>query len=515
MNNLWYTRDIEPKFRQLEFFSLKTRSNPIYLQQTDFDKGTYRITKPGLYILSESIVFHPNPHNDFKPTIEQFNDNVYSPNPYRLGFFAAITIECSNVVLDLNGFQISQSTLHNLKQRFFALIETANTPFIPKTGPSNFGNDINAAHSTIIKNGCLDLSSHHGIHGNNNDGLLIHDIIFKNFEVAAISLNGGKHIFIKDCQIKSINTNISSLHTLSQCLFAAPFLNTIQEKYPDAYLQTNNGKKTIQYIKDKVETETALFINSHTSDNSIQYDGIFKNVSGLLDGNAYGIVLNSTGPVVGAFKDYSPSNTRNNYIVIENTTIENIISDGGEVLGYGLNDEIKDGSYGKNQLIGPVGDIIQFENVLNEDGFYIGNTLTDMQLIINKYGTSSQEKGRGNVPSTMIQAIEENLQSVRDIKKEHGYYCISGRDSMGHHMKGTTGIFISQGQHVVLKENTINNISNNGLGNTASSESSGILLSGTNHITMMNNTIDNISSKKENNAVNIRYKLQNNNISIL
>ncbi len=33
MNTLWYYRDMEPIFIELEHFSLKTRSNPIILRQ--------------------------------------------------------------------------------------------------------------------------------------------------------------------------------------------------------------------------------------------------------------------------------------------------------------------------------------------------------------------------------------------------------------------------------------------------------------------------------------------------
>ena len=45
MNTLWYNRDMEPMLMNLQHFSLKTRSNPIYLKQSDFNNGTYRITK--------------------------------------------------------------------------------------------------------------------------------------------------------------------------------------------------------------------------------------------------------------------------------------------------------------------------------------------------------------------------------------------------------------------------------------------------------------------------------------
>lgn len=513
MNTIWYKNELNDFYNHLNFTSILNNTIPIYIYQNDFKEGTYRITKPGLYTLNENIIFHPNPDNDFKPTMEQFKNNTYPPHPYRLGFFAAITIECKDVILDLNGYSISQSVMHNLKQRFFALIELANTPFIPNTGPTNFGMNINAASNSIIKNGHLGLSSHHGIHGNNNDYILIHDITYKDFEVAAISLNGGNHIYIKESHIQGTNTNITSNAMLSQCLFALPFLKKIKEKHPDAFLQTKRGKKCIQSIINDVTMDTENFLNSIINDD-IYYDSILSNPSGLLDGNVYGIVLNSTGPVVGAFKDISPLNTRNAYVIIENVIIENITSDSVEIIGYGLDKSTQDGSYGKDQLIGPVGDIIQFENVLDDKGFYVGNILTDMQLIINKYGSNQEDKGRANVPLSMIESIEACIVPVPEIKKEEGYYCINGRDSMGHHMKGSAGLFISQGQYIMLNNLTINNIINNGIGDTESCETSGILLSGTKNLIIKNNKITNIKSIK-NRVKQIRYKLENNNICII
>ena len=513
MNTLWYCRDMEPVFTELEHFSLKTRSNPIILRQCDFDTGTYRITAPGYYVLDEDIVFHPNPEYDFKPTAEQFKNNTYPVHPYRLGFFAAITIECQDVILDLNGFSISQSNHHNIIQRFFALIELANTPFIPKTGPANFGDDISAGNNVIIKNGTLSLSSHHSIHGNNNDKIFIHDIVFKHFEVAAIALNGGNHIYIKDNEIQGTNTMISSNAMLSQCLFALPFLKTIKENYPNAHLTTVQGEKHIDSILENVEMETNLFFESQLNNNGTSYTGLLSNKSGLLDGNAYGIVLNSKGPVVGNFKNFSLTNTRNAFNMISNTVIKNIVTDGLEIIGYGSNNGLSDGSYGKDQLVGPVGDIVQFDSVLDEDGFYYGNTLTDMQLIINKYGVGKHEKGTSNIPIQIIEELEKGEKNVPTILAEHDMYPIQERDSMGHHMKGNAGIFISQGQHIILNNVTIDNIINNGVSDNVSSESSGILLTGTNHIAMLFNSIHNIKSNT-NNVKNIRYKQENNNIII-
>ena len=199
--------------------------------------------------------------------------------------------------------------------------------------------------------------------------------------------------------------------------------------------------------------------------------------------------------------------------MIDNTSINNIISDGLEIIGYGPNNTTTDGSYGKNQLVGPVGDIIQFSSVVNEDGFYIGNLLTNMQLVINKYGESKTEKGTSNVPNKLIEELEKHEKPVHSLLEEYNMYPMKERDSMGHHMKGNAGVFISQGQHIILKNLTINNIINNGLTNNVSSESSGILLSGTQHIAMLFNTIKNIKSNTDN-VKEIRYKEENKNIII-
>ena len=514
MNTIWYTRDILPNYRQLTSNSLIKYSNVTMIHQCDFTNGTYRITKPGVYVFKQDIVFHPNPDDDYKPSVQQIKENVYPSNPFRLGFFAAITIECSDVTIDLNGFSLKQSIIHNSKQRFFALIELANSPFIPKTGPANFGNTIQSASNIIIKNGTLGLSSHHGIHGNNNENILIQDVTFNDFEVAAVALNGGIHIYINKCHVTGTNTNISSNAMLSQSIFALPFLKTIKENYPDAFLNTKSGKKSVDLILNKLEEEITSFFNSAQYNDTISYEGLFGNPSGLLDGNCYGIVLNSNGPVVGGFKDVSSAKDSNCFIMIENTIIENITSSGMEIPGYGKHENCSDGSYGKDQLVGPLGDIIQFNTALDDEGFYIGNMVTDTQLIINKYGKTKQELGTSNVPESMMQAIEKCNQPIHNIMLEHYYYKVSNRDAMGHHMKGNVGMFISQGFNVMIKDNTIRNIENHGLGNKPSCETSGVLLSGSNHIAMINTRIDNIFSNKGD-AEKVRYKLENKNIIIV
>ena len=56
-----------------------------------------------------------------------------------MGFFAAIVIECDDVVLDLNNHYVKQSITSSLQQRFFACIETSSSPFILKYWSGEFG----------------------------------------------------------------------------------------------------------------------------------------------------------------------------------------------------------------------------------------------------------------------------------------------------------------------------------------------------------------------------------------
>ena len=91
-----------------------------WLSQSDFVNGTYRIRAPGIYRLTEDIDFEPRPDNDHW---NQLDDPNFPINQFYLGFFAAITIESNNVVVDLNGRTLQMSKKFYLLQRFFNVIE--------------------------------------------------------------------------------------------------------------------------------------------------------------------------------------------------------------------------------------------------------------------------------------------------------------------------------------------------------------------------------------------------------
>lgn len=268
----------------LNFFEkIYENKNEISLSNSDFYSGTYRIKRPGIYVLRENITFNPINLFPLKSQNEKYPTGRHGP--YHLGFFAAITIECENVILDMNGFSITQSRRHNLLQRFFAIIELADSPFIPKQGPHSFTSSINSAKRCLIMNGNLNESSHHGIHGNSAHDIVIHNINMHNFEVAGIALNGSTNVVINACNLFGKKTNIPVLSSFSQALFTARILETLHETEQEVYRNIDNDIQTAFSEIMNFKTQTTYFHNK----------------TGQYDGNMYGIVLNVNGVVINKF----------------------------------------------------------------------------------------------------------------------------------------------------------------------------------------------------------------------
>eukprot|EP00488_Nonionellina_sp_1-RS-2012_P003063 TRINITY_DN6234_c0_g1_i1.p1 TRINITY_DN6234_c0_g1~~TRINITY_DN6234_c0_g1_i1.p1 ORF type:complete len:140 (-),score=51.97 TRINITY_DN6234_c0_g1_i1:32-394(-) len=87
---------------------------------------------------------NPNKYGSWFP----INDHLYpgsidhDAGGFALGFFSAVSIEVSDVELELNGFEISMSKEFYLQQRFFNIIEIQNAPFNSGQGPASFGETV-------------------------------------------------------------------------------------------------------------------------------------------------------------------------------------------------------------------------------------------------------------------------------------------------------------------------------------------------------------------------------------
>ena len=502
----------------------------IRLRNTHFANGTVRITKPGIYILQEDIQFHPNEANDFFPTYPQIASGQYpmgTQGAYHLGFFAAITIEATGVILDLNSHTIAQSKLHNLQQRFYANIELASAPFIPAQGPATFSTNSNyvAANGALIRNGTLGISSHHGIHGNAMSNIVVDNITIKDFEVAGIALNGATNSVINNVTTKNASQTIPVLSTYSQSRFIRSFLSTLKSNIPSASLTVEGIVKSIDTIID--DLNTAL----DTTKDQIMATGsttnpFFKNTSQLYDGNIYGIVLNEKGVVVNGFIRNRDDAVGNIGIHLQNITISNIVSHPIEIIGLSNPNPPPNGAYGATSQAGPIGDILEIEHITDASGQkYKSTVLANAQIIIAQNNTPKQ--GTTSITTEIVDWVEtqSDLSGTHGVMTNNNYYYVNGGDSMGHTMKGNIGLFISAGNSITGDTIHINDVATKGTDvgtsplisdvsqNYQGAVASGILFTGSETIALTNTTVANIASDTGGNYAHDIYCISSSSVS--
>lgn len=449
------------------------KQNPIYLTNDDFTNGTFRITTSGYYILSEDIVFNPNPSSwntennrlegsDWFPTTEQTAGGADANYPiapfggYQLGFFSAITVETDNVVIDLNGFTICQSIHHYLQQRFFSTIELASTPFIPPQGPSSFGH-IKFCTNVKIKNGSFGLTSHSAIHGNNMTNVILENLFIHSFEQAGLALNGGENVILRNINIDNSSENVFVNAQYSQSRFVKSFLKTaIDNGNPSITIQGQS--KTAQNLLDELNTEMDSVYDDVVNKKINVTSTLYKNPESVIDGNIYGIILNVSGVAVNGFITETNPDKRNNHFLLQNIHISKLNSNAKEVVGlFNYNDDETQTYTKLNVQLGPVGDVFRILEVMDENGFYNGNVLSNAQCYLSKYKTESGST-RANIEPYVY---NEWISSPISFNPPRVKYVLGG-DSMAHVMKGTIGLFLSGSQNTHLYNITLDDIRNTG-----------------------------------------------------
>lgn len=454
-----------------------------YLYNENFQNGTFRIIKPGYYVLQENIIFSPDPKGDdsFMPTDQQIADGDYptaATQPtgyYHMGFFGAITIEADGVVLNLNGYTIKQSEIHKLQQRFFACIELASAPFIqaPKpsnpnnsAGPSQFGpTPVRSARNTYICNGKLLTSSHHGIHANNNENIVIENITFSNFEVGAIQLNGSKNVIIRNIMIANGSDDVRVNAMYSQGRFLLRFLEKIKATEPSAKLNLSSGTQTIQQVLDNLKNAMNVVVDAVKNKKPLPTSGnaaIFNMNGNLIDGNRYGIVMAQKGPVVGPFKLSRSESGANESIAMHDIMIENLQTNAHEILACSTGGNHDPGeAYGGARAVDAVGGVIRMLDIMGGPAgpkSYKPNVLTNAQLMISVSGLA--DKGKTNIPDELVQWALSGANTLDSVINGTDFYFVGLGDSMGHHMKGDIGVFIQGAKDIILFDVSICNMVN-------------------------------------------------------
>ncbi|MBX2822284.1 MAG: T9SS type A sorting domain-containing protein [Rhodothermaceae bacterium] len=459
--------------------------NATILMQSDFDTGTYRITEPGTYKLGEDIIFHPNPENNFRP----YNDfpgqpqfEAYPPQPfgfYSFGFFAGITIETCDVILNFNGHTFGQSKEFAYWQRDFFAVLLADDPFLPFPGTEPF-NQLNSACNTTVKNGKIDRVTHVGVGGLGASDIVIKNMEITNFGVAGINMGGGEEITVKDVKISdTLQEGVGNGANVTSGRFAMLFLNiSCQTLGPDFTITIADEPDPVKIcdLRDELvhqlnlaERYVAQNDQSVTNDPSWPeaeetyikaFDGVSTPVGSI--GPAYGIFMQALkGRAEFQFPDDQPISA--NAIKIRNVKIQDLVVDPLEVIG------IREASAGL--LKNPGTDILRIQNIssdFNADlsagaNYYKGRTLENAILAVILTESFPGSTGgavftdeivdwmTAKPAKTLAEALGANV---------HNYEVTCGTDGLGHAHKGLLGIRIDSSDDVTIKDVKVQNLEN-------------------------------------------------------
>ena len=427
--------------------------SPIYLFQKDFTEGTYIIDKPGYYILKENIIFSPNPDNDYLP---KYNNPKYQTLGFSLGFFACIIIAAKDVYLDLNNKTISGSDQFVLQQRFFSIIELADAPFIPSQGPGNFGSTIKSAENTIIANGTLGKSSHHGIHANLANNILLENLKIHSFEVAGIALNGGHCMVLNNVEIANSKTDVPILGTYSAARFAKLFVKHILSKNilaEDAKAELNRRLNILQQEIDQTFSEAM-------SNERISSD-LFRNETKLPDGNVYGVLIKNEGFAVNDYVNASEIKTKGKKrtlnIFLHKVKVKNLNCKVIEIPALSAKG-------GKGATTDVAGAVLQIDRI-TQNGKYVGTALSNLQLYLAQLSINYKiPLGKNNISQEIISWANSGDDISVLLKK--GYKYKLGGDVMAHFCKAIQAFRFDALENVYMKKCSFENVTNHGyLGN--------------------------------------------------
>lgn len=419
----------------------------------------------------------PNAHADFRPDLPRQNA-LYGGPAYVLGFFTAITVESDDVVIDLQGHTLQQSVLFATEQRFFALITLAGQPFIAGQGPADFGPTTAPVDGVTVENGTIGRSAHHGIHGNGGQNVLLQDLTFTRYEVAAIALNGFSNVLVRRCTAAGSETEVPVLGTYSNARILLPFAEAaaqsalVCDEHRERIAET---ARVLRALVDEARGDVALCGKINGTLHPEAY-ALFGNPTGLNDGNAYGFAFHPLGISVNGFWNApapgadSPLRAQN--IFIDNCTISGTQNAVVEVV------VLRDAK--GHFLRGPAGDMIRVHDNTGRVGVpFTGEVPTnalalaqaalmegklgaieraetehDLQAVATLFGTT--HGGRNEI------AWLRGETSLHELVQEHAFTFVRNGDSMFHVNKGVIGLRLDGTQRVCVRDTLILDTQNTG-----------------------------------------------------
>eukprot|EP01084_Bolivina_argentea_P036369 67300_1 len=461
----------------------------IEIYQSDVLEGTYRIKKSGTYKLMSDIEFdfnagdldNPNDGSSWWPRADQSSEYKGADSTrdeYFMGFFAGITIETKNVILDLNDNEIRMSRPFYYQQRFFSCIALKSVVFNLNQGPGIFGTDPKYAQDVIVKNGKIGLSSHHGIHGQGNKGITISNVHVHSFETHGIQLSDFSDIKLENVEIGPSSDIAYLTGEYSYARFTLQRLERIRND-PDKYIDdvfpfTFSGREDIEIndlndvidpLREQMDIAFKYVMNIEQPQYS-EEDAIFKkalstfyNPTGIPYGAVmYGLFLNlyfanvfaihpslkhSSGAIINNLKIHDLKHSTVEYLRLDEFSVTpyanpyNAALDARSVLG----DAVNAGYY----------------NIPWSTVNYIGDVLTDAHIAMDLCTDDWGEKGLMVIGDEFSGWALGKYQWSTESDYTHPFLGCNG-DRMTHSAKGTMGIRIDGVNDITFNNLNIYNL---------------------------------------------------------
>jgi len=429
------------------------------LRQSDFDAGTFIISQDNTcWFLGEDIYFNPVPHKDHRAV-----DEPYASDPsFVFDFFAAIVIRARNVVLDLNGFTLQQSTAHFVAQRFYANIELA-VPFLSGDGPADFGSTVFDIGEITIRNGVIGRTAHHAIHGNGGFDLLLDELVIKDYELAGVALNGANRVVMNRVRLLGTLTDAPVRATWSQARYIKIFVEralTLAQGQGGAVATAAAKLQTAQAALDVLMTAVTddLVVNGHKQIQHAEARALFHNPSGRQYGTStYGIIVHNFGSAVNAMEcdRTAAKNDFSHHVLLQDCEIHQTTQSMIEVVA------LQHMSSTEMQR-GPGGDIFRIEEVMTADGRYDGDVLSDVQVALGMlWHLLGKPAGFGTIHMhpTLLGWADTGAQ-INDLVQNGVFRYIRGGDAMFHVPKGSFGLRLAGGHHYAVRRSIVSGVEN-------------------------------------------------------
>jgi len=299
---------------------------------------------------------------------------------------------------------------------------------------------------------------------------------FKDFEVAAVSLNNVDKLAIEHCTVFKNRQDVPVVGLFSAARFILPYGKALRDM---------GYKRFRMMIRGKMTTAEEVYNNLVTAVNNVYSDVIlgngiidkvahpdeyelFHNPFLSIDGPCYAFLVHGKGPAVGGqgfeFND-EDANTTSSDITIRNNYINKIMCWTNEVPAV-----IGDAS-GLDEAVAndPRGAVLQFVNTfdgsipyisINPDGTYKGNVVADMQMMVAHaihlgylWDEPLLQTGANTINPKQVAWAMDGTTVYEPLYRCNG-------DAMHHVNKGIVVIRVEDTKGFTISNNQIRNVTN-------------------------------------------------------